>query len=328
MYDLQDYARMIADEGRMRPYVRALEEVVGPGSVVVDLGAGTGIFSLLACRLGARRVYAIETNEAIEVARELARENGYADRIVFFQKDAREVELPERADVLVSDLRGTMPLYGDHLAVIADARGRFLKPGGALVPERDRLLVAAAEAPELYERALGPLRAPLGVTLESMRVRLQNAPMSDRMVGLDNPISQVSTAAVWTTLEYATVLSTAVRGHVDLRAERAGTAHGLVVWFETMLAGEHGFSNAPGRDNSYRRLFLPWPHPVSLSRGDEVSADLWAQPDGELWGWNSSVSSGPNKHESFKQSSFLSHPASPGGRALSAQGAPFFGTHP
>jgi type I protein arginine methyltransferase len=305
MYNLHDYTWMITDEGRMGPYVRALEAVVQAGSVVVDIGTGAGILALIACRLGARRVYAIDTNDAIEVGRELARENGVADRIVFLQRDAREVELPERADVIVSDLRGMLPLSGDHLAIMADVRGRFLKPGGVLIPARDRLMVAVVEQPDVYEWALGPARGPLGITLEAMRARLQHATCADRGSNPLRPENVVSTAAAWATLDYATVQPVPIAGSADLQVKRGGTAHGLVLWFEAVLAGEHGFTTAPGQELCYGRLFLPWPRQVAVSEGDRVTVDLWAHPHGDPWGWNSVVTRRAGPREAFKQSSFL-----------------------
>jgi type I protein arginine methyltransferase len=86
MYSIEDYGAMIADRVRMNSYHEALRRRVRPGDVVVDLGAGTGIFALLACRFGARRVYAIEPTDAILVAREIAAANGHAERIEFIQK--------------------------------------------------------------------------------------------------------------------------------------------------------------------------------------------------------------------------------------------------
>lgn len=85
MYSIAGYGRMIADSVRMEAYSRALRQCIRPSSVVIDLGAGTGIFSLLTCQYGARRVYAIEQDDAISVARAHAAANGYADRIVFVQ---------------------------------------------------------------------------------------------------------------------------------------------------------------------------------------------------------------------------------------------------
>ena len=64
------------------------------------------------------------------MAREIAAANGFADRIDFFQELSTEVELPERADVIVSDLRGVLPAYQHHIGAIADARERLLAPGG------------------------------------------------------------------------------------------------------------------------------------------------------------------------------------------------------
>lgn len=311
MYSLHDYARMGADEGRIGPYVRALEAVVRPGSIVADVGTGTGILALVACRLGAKRVYAIDTNDAVEVGRELARENGFADRIVFFQKDAREVTLPERVDVIVSDLRGVSPLCGEHLAIIADVRSRFLKPGGVLVPGCDRLMAAVVDRSDLYEWAIGPSRGPMGITLETTRMRLRNAACADRSTNPLLPADIVSSAAAWATIEYATMQPGPVNGRIQLRVERGATGHGLVLWFDALLANDHGFTTAPGCELSYGRLFLPWSRPVALRKGDDVAVEIWAQLSGEPWGWNTSVPTDSGGRESFKQSSFLAWPSRP-----------------
>src|SRR5947207_10084620 len=126
MYSVSDYGAMISDHTRMAPYVEALRRYVRPDSVVVDIGTGTGIFALLACKFGARKVYAIEPNEAIQIARELAAANGYTETVEFIEDYSTRVNLPERADVVISDLRGVLPLSGRHLLDIIDARKRFL----------------------------------------------------------------------------------------------------------------------------------------------------------------------------------------------------------
>src|SRR3954463_12958845 len=111
MYSLRDYGEMVADELRTQSYARALQRCVRPGSVVLDIGTGTGILALLACRYGARRVFAVEPSESIEVAREMARAHGVEARIDFFQALSTDFTLPDPADVVFSALHGILPLF-------------------------------------------------------------------------------------------------------------------------------------------------------------------------------------------------------------------------
>ena len=46
--------------------------MIRPGCVVLDIGTGAGIWALLACKFGARKVYAVDKNPAIGLAHELA----------------------------------------------------------------------------------------------------------------------------------------------------------------------------------------------------------------------------------------------------------------
>ena len=135
MYSVSAFGRMIADENRTGAYAQALRSAINPDSVVLDIGAGTGIFSLLACVYGARKLYAVQPSDVISVAREIARANGFSDRIDFIQDLSTDVTLPSKADVIVSDIRGVLPLLQHHLPSIVDARTRLLAADGVLIPE-------------------------------------------------------------------------------------------------------------------------------------------------------------------------------------------------
>ena len=156
MYSLHFYGQMIADTARMGAYAAALRQVVKPDSVVMDLGSGPGVFALLACKLGARGVYAVEPSNVIGLAREAAAANGFAERIQFFESMSTEITLDERASIIVSDLRGVLPWFQQHIPSIIDARERHLARGGTLIPRRDMLWAAVVEAPTQYEGLIGP----------------------------------------------------------------------------------------------------------------------------------------------------------------------------
>ena len=91
MYNVSTYGKMIADSPRIKAYVAALRLAIRPGSVVIDLGSGPGFFALVACQLGARRVFAIEPDNIIQVGRDAARDHGVADRIEFIQNLSTKV---------------------------------------------------------------------------------------------------------------------------------------------------------------------------------------------------------------------------------------------
>lgn len=79
-----------------------------PGSVVVDVGCGSGILSIIAAKLGAGRVYGIDAaDETVEIASANAAAHGVADRIEFAQGDMFEPLGPDiEADVVIGDVSG------------------------------------------------------------------------------------------------------------------------------------------------------------------------------------------------------------------------------
>ncbi len=150
---------LLGDARRNRAFHRALAARVRPGASVLDLGAGTGVWAVLAARLGARRVVAVEREAVlVPVIEALAREGGVADRVEVLQADARRVRLPRAFDVVVSEMVGNEAFEEGLVRVLARARERFLRAGGALVPEQ----VALAAAPVAAPIALGltPLFLP------------------------------------------------------------------------------------------------------------------------------------------------------------------------
>src|SRR6478672_588168 len=154
MYGLEGYGKMLADTIRLDAYLEALRVSIVPGCVVLDLGAGPGVLSLYACRWGARRVFAVEPGDSIQIARELAAANGYGDRIITIQDVSSNLTLPELADVIVADLRGTLPFFSRSISTMMDARDRLLTPVGVLIPQRDVIRGTVVEEPELYRKRI------------------------------------------------------------------------------------------------------------------------------------------------------------------------------
>jgi ribosomal protein L11 methyltransferase len=106
--------------------VAALEEVVRGGEAVLDVGCGSGVLAVLACRLGAAQAQAIDTEpEAVEATLANALANGVADRIQASTTGLSAVEGP--FDLVVANIGGST------LFDLAPDLARRVRPGGLVV---------------------------------------------------------------------------------------------------------------------------------------------------------------------------------------------------
>jgi protein arginine N-methyltransferase 1 len=322
MYSLRDYGEMIADRERFEAYSEAIAKAVRAGDAVLEIGSGPGVFALLACRAGARKVYAIDSEEIVHFARELAAANGFAERMEFIQSDSRKVQLPERVDVIISDIRGSLPFFGHAISSIEDARQRLLAPGGRLIPARDTLKAALIEAGEFFAKLVSPWsQSSLELDLSESRSLLLNGSYSGDFA----PGQLVTDPQCWAVLDYATGATTNAAADLRFSISRPGIAHGVCLWFDTELIDGIGYSSGPGsRKTVYGQVFLPWLEPVSLEQGQQLCVRLQVNLVGEeyIWRWETKINEGrKNDGRCFQQSTLGSANFTP--QALRRRAADF-----
>src|ERR1041384_4974659 len=274
MYSLHFYGQMIADAQRMEAYAAALRATVRTDSVVMDLGCGAGVFAVLACKLGARSVYAVEPENIIGLAREIAAVNGVAERIEFFDKLSTKITLPEPATIIISDLRGVLPWFEQHIPSIIDARTRLLARGGVLIPRRDILWAALVEAPSQYADLIGPWQEnKFGLDLSAGRRLITN---NWRKTHIE-PEQFLAQPVCWTTIDYYEVESPDIHARVSWQPARSGTAHGVAVWFDSELVDGIRLSNHPAAPKMiYGTGFFPFSRPVEVKEGQRIELRLAA----------------------------------------------------
>jgi protein arginine N-methyltransferase 1 len=257
---------------RLNAFERALKEVVRPGDVVVDLGAGTGILGLLACRAGAARVYSLEDTSLIGVTREMARVNHCQDRISFLKEHSLATVLPERADVVVGDQIGRFGFEAGVFEYFADARHRFLKPGGLTVPSRIELIAAPVEIDEMWSSVDFWHTVPMGFEVSPGWKIARNTGYPVKY----EPSNLLGPPAALASLDPGMKPPTPVRARVEMTVERQGTLHGVGGWFSAQLSPSAVMSNSPVSPERINRsnVFFPVERPVMVVPGDRVNLTM------------------------------------------------------
>jgi len=145
---------MMNDFERNDFYRDSLAKAITPDSIVLEIGCGSGLLSIIAASLGARQVFAIEANcHLAQLARNIIAANGYEDKVTVINKLSTEVELEEiggaGADVLVSEILGTVMLGESALEYVSDARERLIKPEAAIIPHSGRQYATLVSSEEI-----------------------------------------------------------------------------------------------------------------------------------------------------------------------------------
>jgi protein arginine N-methyltransferase 1 len=274
---------MLHDTARMDAFRRAITATVRTGDVVVDIGCGSGVLSFMACEAGARKVYAIESGPVIGLARELAVDNGFADRIEFVEGWSTEVDLPEPGDVLVTETIGNAGFDEGIVAWTVDARRRLLRPGAALVPQRVRMWVAPVESSDDHTLVSDWRSTQLPYDYSAAHRRAVGVLWFTEF-GLGNLLGQPELAA---DVDLRSADDAPIASAGTVRVDRDGTLHGLACWFDSLLCAGVTTDNAPPRtESSWFHGFLPLAEPMSVVAGERLAWDLSASADGDQWSWH------------------------------------------
>ena len=98
----------LIDGARTAAFEAAIKSTVRRGDVVVDMGTGSGVLAMFAARAGARRVYAVESDERnIGHLTATLTANGLEDRIAILAGDVTTIDLPESVDVVIGEMVAT-----------------------------------------------------------------------------------------------------------------------------------------------------------------------------------------------------------------------------
>lgn len=210
----------LMDEERTRIFERAIQDIVKSGDIVVDAGTGSGILALFSARAGAKKVYAVEINEAsAELARISVQANSDGKNIEVVVADAQSFTLPSAADVVTMELMDT-GLISEQQAVVMNSlrKNGVIDAHTKLIPLK---VVCAAELVS-YDFDFYGFHMPLV--------------MQARNRGVDTRITNYfSERTPYQNIDFSEVIETTVKARVQIMPIKDGEVNAIRFTTQTVL---------------------------------------------------------------------------------------------
>jgi SAM-dependent methyltransferase len=272
---IEYHRTLIADRVRNEAFEGALRAVIKKGvTTVADIGTGTGLLALMAVRLGAREVFLYETAEVAGVAAKVLKANG-ARNCHLFPCHSTEMVDPPKVDVVVSETLGNYAFEEHIIETLADARQRFLKPGGVLIPRKLEQFVAPVVSDRLHREfaawdATGfDLSVAKTMSLNNIYVRTLTA-------------NELLEAKAWDAIDLGRDNRASRKGDASWKLKAATTIYGFATWWSAELAPGIVLSTAPGAPRTHwEQLYFPLLSPIAAKAGDTVGIALRSRTSAE-----------------------------------------------
>lgn len=268
------HAEMIYDVARVNAYAAAIQETVRSGDVVCDVGTGTGLLGMLCLQAGARHVYAIDQSPIIDVAREIAEHNGLASRMTFIHGKSYDVVLPERVDVVVSELIGHAAFEEGMTPALFDAKKRFLRLGGVIIPSSVTLHATPIEHYDVYDDVIDCWKPVHGLSFLPLRDRA----LANRYVTEVTPSHLLAVPAPAFQVDFVNGRPPADHIEIGFEVTRCGRLHGMAFWFDSSLSETAYLSTGPRSHTHWHQCFAPVATPIDVETGDSVQVLITMTP--------------------------------------------------
>jgi predicted RNA methylase len=265
--------KMIGDEVRNQAFYRALQKAIQPAeSTVTDIGAGTGILSFMASKLGAKNCYLYEFSEILDVAKQLAKKNNFKN-CHFIRKHTSEAKSPVQTDIVVSETLGNF-LWEEHLLENWSDAETILKPGGTMIPFAASQEIALVTSPRLYEELTVWRRT--GKTYDIDLSDAETMSLHNMYVKVIDPKELLKgSEQQFDRAEFGINTESVRTSVIEWKDLAASTIYGFALWWTAELIPGVILTTSPHEKlTHWEQNYLPVLEPLSIKKGDSLRLTL------------------------------------------------------
>ncbi len=288
--NVENHHVMLRDSIRMSCFQRAIQNAVTSESIVMDLGAGSGILSFFAARAGAQKIYAVEKRpDMVMVAKKLAKANGFEEQITFIENSSHLLqanEIESKPTVLVSEILGNAIFEENILEFTIDARDRFLAEGGKLIPGALEIMVVPFDSGEVVDKRLeiGELEKIYGFNFDILKTVLTQKPTLKLEDFNPKRYTMMGDPVCVTHLDFYKITSPLFQQSFEFTPMKDGFVDGFCVYFRAIMDEETVLTNSPWAPPTHWTqmvFYFPTKHPVKAN--EKVAMEMVYDGGITLW---------------------------------------------
>lgn len=266
---------MMNERERNQAYLDGMKMAdIGNADLVLEIGTGSGLMSMMAARLGAKAVVTCEAKRTVAgIANEVVKKNGYGDVITVLPKMSNQVvlgaDLPRKADVLIHEIFSSELLSEGVLPAIEDAKARLLKPDAKIIPGRAAAMIALiggeavgnhVHCGKSFDFDLSEFNKTQPTKVPLYREDLKPDMLSDDVEAFEFNFQNDHKFP-------------AKSCEHTLTATKDGTCFGLIQWIKIDFGAGLTFENhplQPKETSNWQHLVYKFREPVSVQRADQL----------------------------------------------------------
>lgn len=241
----------------------------GPHARILDIGAGSGLLSMMAARAGAQNIVCCEAVEVIsELAQEIIAANGYDQSIKAISKRSQEIilgqDMDQRADILISEIISSDLLSENVLGTFEDALARLVSENATIVPRsvtaRGCLIASDVLQKYAFVGEVSGFDISRFTRLASQRLPVHGAMTPWRRLTDDHDLLTLDLRQRWHQPEMRAI---------PMPINRDGVAVGVLQWLSVDVTDGVQFENPPETysDGGWLQVVHTFPRPIEVTAG-------------------------------------------------------------
>jgi transposase len=300
--ELHEHRGYLTDERKVAAYRAALAEVVMAADVVLDLGAGTGMLGYFACEAGAKSVIAVDRGDIIGLARRIAADNGYEDRISHIWPCRLRLGSPHRSTAPSATRSAAWSTTQASSPALPTRGAACSRRGGRLVPAAFRIFLAPVTFDLGREAVEFWASKPADLDVGAARVVVANTEAKYNVT----PGDLTALAPGAELAAFGSDHDDPIRGSAAFVVEEAGRFDGFVGWFEARMSPSITITNDPWSGDRIDRWcnFYPVDEALDVRVGDRVRVRLDVRPRLGVVSWSADVTRGRGDRRRYRHSTF------------------------